>query len=138
MKTFVKALRVLRADVLVRQPARLAGLLVLSLVLTSCGADKPPEVRPHLTLSATRILHKGWIDVKGTGFSPKATVISHLRRPDGTEFPELAMLTDDRGELTHEIDTLLLQPGFHDLWIIDSTGVSSNVAQFEVTLEPPR
>jgi hypothetical protein len=46
------------------------------------------------------------------------------------------MLTDDQGRITHEIDTLLLQPGVHELWIVDSTGVSSNTARFEVTLEP--
>jgi hypothetical protein len=76
------------------------------------------------------------VDVRGTRFSPKATVQSHLRRPDGTEFPVVTMFTDVQGELTHEVDTLLLTPGVHDLWIVDSTGVSSNVAQFEVSLEP--
>ena len=46
------------------------------------------------------------------------------------------MLTDDRGEFTHDIDSLLLSPGIHELWVIDTTtGVTSNVAKFEVTLE---
>jgi hypothetical protein len=77
--------------------------------------------------------------MKGTGFTPKADVRSHLKRPNGTEFAELPMLTNDRGEFTHEIDTLLLVPGVHELWVIDSvSGVTSNVAQFEVVLEQPK
>ena len=76
--------------------------------------------------------------MKGTGFTAKADVRSHLKRPDGTEFPVLPMLTDDRGEFTHDIDTLLLMPGTHELWVIDSTtGVTSNIAKFEVTLDQP-
>jgi hypothetical protein len=62
-----------------------------------------------------------------------------LKKSDGSEFPVLPMLTDEDGRFTHEIDTLLLAPGKHELWVIDSTtGVSSNIATFEVTLEQPR
>jgi hypothetical protein len=72
----------------------------------------------------------------GKGFTPRADIRSHLRRPDGTEFNVLPILTDAHGEFTHDIDTLLLKVGTHDLWVVDSTtGVSSNVAHFDVTLE---
>jgi hypothetical protein len=48
------------------------------------------------------------------------------------------MLTDDRGEFTHDIDTLLLSPGTHEVWVVDDhSKVSSNVARFEVTLAQP-
>jgi hypothetical protein len=61
-----------------------------------------------------------------------------LKKPDGVEFPVLPMYTDEEGKFKHEIDTLLLTPGIHELWVIDSTtGVSSNVAKFELTLGPP-
>ena len=114
---------------------KIVSVFLLSLIsLLSACAEKAPVV----TVSPEKILHKGWVDVKGTGFTPKANVSSHLERPNGTEFPVLPMLTNDGGEITHEIDTLLLLPGVHRLWIIDdTTGVSSNVATFEVTLEPP-
>jgi hypothetical protein len=93
---------------------------------------------PKLTLSADRIQHHGHVGVQGTGFTPKQNVTSHLRRPDGTEFPVLPILTDDRGEFTHDIDTLLLSPGIHEVWVVDdSSKTSSNVARFEVTLEQP-
>ena len=76
--------------------------------------------------------------MRGTGFTPKANVTSHLRRPDGTEFPVLPMLTDDRGQVMHDIDTLILTPGIHEIWVVeDRSKVSSNVARFEVTIEQP-
>ena len=112
-----------------------ALLLFLTALLSACSAE---EKKPVVTLSHEKILHKGWVDVKGEGFTPRANVSSHLLKPDGKEFPMLPMLSNDRGEITHEIDTLLLAPGIHELWIIDDkTGVSSNVAKFQVMLEPP-
>ena len=64
--------------------------------------------------------------------------VDRIRRPDSREFPVLPILTDDRGEFTHEIDTLLLEIGTHELWVVDDTSrVSSNVVRFEVTPEPP-
>jgi hypothetical protein len=107
--------------------------LILCVLLAACAAEKPA---PTVTLSTERIQHKGWVGVRGEGFTPNADIRSHLKKSDGTEFPVLPMLTDEKGQFTHEIDTLLLAPGIHELWVIDSTGVSSNVAKFEVTLEP--
>jgi hypothetical protein len=76
--------------------------------------------------------------MKGTGFTPKHNVSSHLKRPDGTEFPVLPILTDDRGEFTHDIDTLLLMPGTHEVWVDDDASkMSSNIVKFEVLLEAP-
>jgi len=76
--------------------------------------------------------HKEHVEVHGTGFTPKSEVRSHLLKSNGTEFPVLPILVDDKGEFTHDIDSLLLQTGTHELWVIDSTGVSSNREKFEV------
>ena len=47
------------------------------------------------------------------------------------------MLSDCKGEITHEIDTLLLMRGTHELWIVDTkTGVSSSTPN-EVTPDKP-
>ncbi len=35
---------------------------------------------------------------------PNSNVQSHLRRPDGTEFREVSILTDAQGEFEHDID----------------------------------
>ena len=72
----------------------------------------------------------------GKGFTPKQNVQSHLRRPDGTEFREVSILTDAHGEFVHDIDSLLLLRGVHDLWVVDSTtGQTSNVAHFDAVDE---
>jgi len=53
--------------------------------------------------------------------------------PDGKEYPVLPIVADARGEFTHEIDTLLLALGTHELWVMDdSSKTSSNRVQFEV------
>ena len=73
--------------------------------------------------------------MKGTGFTPKTDVRSHLKRPNGTEFPVLHIITDDKGEFTHDIKTLEMQIGIHEVWVEESTGSSSNVAKFEVVAD---
>ena len=110
-------------------------LLFVSLLFAAASCT---ENKPKVTLSPERILRSGVIEMKGTGFTPKATVLSHLRRPDGTEFPVLPFLTDERGEFTHDIDTLLLSPGTHEVWVEDEKSkVVTEVVRFEVTTESP-
>src|SRR2546428_8324286 len=94
------------------------------------------RVNPKVTLSSERIIHHGHVEMKGTGFTPNANVYSHLRRPDGTEYPVLPMRTNDRGEFIHDIDSLLLSPGIYEVWVEDEKSkTTSNVARFEVTSE---
>lgn len=104
-------------------------ILFLSIVVlgASCGRDAP-----KITLSRTAVADRGYVEMKGSGFTPKASIISHLKRPDGTEFPGLRLLTDEKGEFAHKINTYDLQAGTHQVWVIDSNGVSSNTATFEV------
>jgi len=109
----------------------LASFVSLALVIVSCAQSKPT-----VTLSPARVFHHGHVEMRGTGFTKNANVYSHLRRPDGTEFPVLPMMTDSHGELTHDIDTLLLSPGVHEVWVEDSNAkATSNIARFEVTTE---
>ncbi len=72
--------------------------------------------------------------IQGSGFTPKHNVMSHLRKPTGEEYPVLPLLTNDRGEFTHDIDTLVLIHGVHELWVVDDgANLTSNHVQFEVT-----
>jgi hypothetical protein len=97
-------------------------------------SSEPAKSAPRITLSRERIPQNGWLVMRGSGFTPKANVQSHLRRPDGTEYPEVSILTDDHGEFSHDIDTLLMIRGSHDLWVVDSTtGIGSNIAHFQAT-----
>jgi hypothetical protein len=76
--------------------------------------------------------------MEGVGFTPNKYALSHLRRPDGTEYPVLQLLADERGDFTHLIDTLLMDVGTYELWAVDETSKSvSNTVRFEVSLEPP-
>ena len=104
-------------------------ILTLSLLLSCTAAS------PKITLSREKIPDRVVVEMKGTGFSPKASVMSHLKRPDGTEFPPLRFITDDKGEFAHKINTMDLQLGTHEVWVIDRNGVSSNVERFEVLPE---
>src|SRR2546429_3429847 len=112
---------------------QLSFVILGALLAAACA-----QAKPKVTVSPEKVLHTGHVVMRGTGFTPKANVTSHLRRPDGTEFPVLPMLTDDRGQVMHDIDTLILTPGIHEIWVVeDRSKVSSNVARFEVTLDQP-
>jgi hypothetical protein len=111
----------------------ISKFVLLAFFLTACFAQTNAKV----TITPAKVQHTGHVDMRGTGFTPKSNVYSHLRRPDGTEFPVLPMMTNDRGEINHDIDTLLLSPGTHEVWVVDEKSkTSSNIARFEVTLEP--
>ena len=113
---------------------KLLKVFTLAFFLSACSV----QTKPTVTVSPSKVLHTGHVVMRGTGFTPKSGVSSHLRRPDGTEFPVLPMLTDDRGEFSHDIDTLILTPGVHEIWVVeDRSKVSSSVARFEVTLDQP-
>ena len=101
---------------------------------TTPAAARDGQIKPAITLSRERIPQKGWLKMYGKGFTPKSNVQSHLRRPDGTEFREVSILTDAQGAFEHDIDTMLLMRGVHDLWVVDSaTGLTSNFAHFNAT-----
>jgi len=118
-------------------------VIVLSLCLTSCSKSQNSESKsaadasskPIIKLSRDRLPASGWLVVTGSGFAPKQEVRSHLKRPDGSEYPEVAILTDDKGGFIHDIDTLLFSEGKYEVWVIDSNGVSSNIAPFDATKE---
>ena len=112
------------------------AFLVASLVCVLLATVSCAQTKATITLSPLRVFHSGHVEMKGTGFTKNANVYSHLRRPDGTEFPILPMMTNDRGEFTHDIDTLLLSPGVHEVWVEDDKSrTTSNVVRFEVTTQ---
>jgi hypothetical protein len=111
---------------------------LLTLLVAAYGCTNTAPAKPTIKLSGSRIPANGDVHLSGEGFTPKSDVYSHLKRPDGTEFPVITMLTDDKGQFTHLIETWLLQLGTHEVWVIDQkTGVTSNVATFEVTHDQP-
>ena len=96
------------------------------------------EVEPHVQISSEKVPRHWKLEVKGSGFTHTHNVSSHLRRADGSEFPVLPILTDDHGKFTHTIDTMILELGNHELWVVDDqSGRASNHVTFEVTFDYP-
>jgi hypothetical protein len=108
------------------------------LFLVLCGGilTTQAQKKPTITISKERVSIYGYVQIRGLGFTAKKNASSHLRKPDGSEYPVLPILTDAQGEFIHDIDTLLLPNGVHELWVVDDEArVSSNLVRFEVTTE---
>ena len=109
--------------------------LLASVLCVFLGTVLFAQTTPRITVSPAKVLHLTHVEMRGTGFSPKSNVRSHLRRPDGTEFAVLPMYTNDKGEIEHDIDTVVMTPGVYELWVEDvKTNTTSNVARFELTM----
>ena len=81
----------------------------------------------------TRVKSGEILYVTGTGFTPDRAVISHLIRPDKTEYNSLRLRANATGELVHKIDTVMLDIGTFEMWVEDeSTKATSNRVQFTV------
>ena len=114
----------------------------LAIVLLVClsfavACAQTQTVEPKIIVTKDRVFRSDHLEMKGSGFTPNANIISHLRRPDGSEFPTLPIHTNQRGEFTHDIDSLLLAPGVYELWVEDlPSKKTSNTARFEVSESP--
>ena len=105
-----------------------ASLVSLLFCALAC-AQKKPEV----SVSPARVKSGEQVMETGTGFTPNRTVMSHLRRPDGTEYNPLRFRTNERGEFSHKIDTVMLDRGTFELWAEDEASkVVSNRTEFSV------
>ena len=91
------------------------------------------QTKPEISVSPAHVKAGDPVMLTGTGFTPNRSVMSHLRRPDGSEYNPLRFRTDERGEFSHKIDTVMMDVGTFDLWAEDeaSKGVS-NRTQFRV------
>jgi hypothetical protein len=113
-------------------------LLPASFALVLAGA-RCAQTTPTITVSPSRVLHHDHVALRGSGFTASSNAYSHLRRPDGSEFPVLPIVTNERGEFEHDIDTLLLGPGTFEVSVEDGKSkATSNVARFEVTTDPKK
>jgi hypothetical protein len=109
--------------------------LAISILCVVLGTVLFAQTKPTVSVSPAKVLHHGHVEIRGTGFSTKSNLISHLKRPDGTEFPVLQMYTNDKGEFVHDIDTVVMMPGVHEVWVEDvKAKTTSNVARFEITM----
>jgi len=89
--------------------------------------------KPQIRVSANQVKSGDLVFVMGSGFTPDRSAMSHLRRPDGSEYNPLRLRTNDRGEFSHKIDTTMLDTGRFEIWVEDEASkVLSNRMQFTV------
>ena len=91
------------------------------------------QKRPEISVSPARVKMGDPVQLTGTGFTPNRSVMSHLRRPDGSEYNPLRFRTTERGEFSHKIDTVMLDVGTFEVWAEDEASKTvSNRTQFSV------
>jgi hypothetical protein len=103
--------------------------VVSLLLLGVVQAQKKPEV----TVSPARVKSGDSLLQSGTGFTPNKALISHLLRPDGTEYNLLRLRADEKGEFVRKIETAMLDLGTFETWAEDEASKAvSNRARFTV------
>jgi hypothetical protein len=91
------------------------------------------QSKPAVNVSSDRVKTGASVYLMGTGFTANRTAMSHLLRPDGTEYNPVRVRINDRGEFSHKIDTTMLNTGRFEVWVEDeSTKAVSNRTQFNV------
>jgi hypothetical protein len=91
------------------------------------------QKKPEISISASRVKSGDLVMLNGTGFTPDRPVLSHLLRPDGTEYNPLRLRSNAKGELVHKIDTVMLDIGAFEAWVEDEDAkVVSNRVKFSV------
>ena len=89
--------------------------------------------KPTISISSDRVKLGDSVIVTGNGFTPNKSVLSHLRRPDGSEYNPLRFYTNARGEYSHKVDTVMMHEGTFELWSEDEPSHTlSNRVQFKV------
>ena len=91
------------------------------------------QTKPQIVITPDYAKSGESMILSGSGFTPNRLAMSHLIRPDGTEFNPLHIRTNDRGEISHRIDSTMLDLGTYELWVEDETSnTSSNHVRFTV------
>jgi PKD repeat protein len=95
---------------------------------------KESPLAPKVTVSPSSGPAGTQFDVLWEGFTPNNTLTSHLKKPDGTEFPTKIFYTNSQGQATHTIDSTGFKPGTYELWGVDNaTGTRTiNTASFTI------
>lgn len=97
------------------------------------GRVTAAQAKPEIRISSDRVKASDNVYVQGTGFSPNRMAVSHLLRPDGSEYNVLRLRIDARGEFSHKIDTTMLDLGTFTVWVEDEPSKTvSNRVRFTV------
>jgi hypothetical protein len=92
-----------------------------------------PQNEPQIRVSPVRVKSGDQVMLTGTGFTANRSAMSHLLRPDDTEYNPLRLRINERGELSHKIDTVMLGLGTFETWVEDEASRAvSNRTEFTV------
>jgi len=95
--------------------------------------QKEQKTQPVIRISPERIKLGESTYVLGSGFTPNRLVLSHLLRPDGTEYNPLRLRVNAQGEFSHRVDSTMLSTGTWEVWVDDEPSKTvSNHAKFVV------
>jgi hypothetical protein len=94
------------------------------------GVVSYAEAAPKLTLSAIQIHPGESVTVKASGFTPNGSVLSHLVRPDRSEYPEMTFVASPRGEFFHEINIIPFMTGTYEVQMVDETSKAVTSTRF--------
>ena len=109
----------------------------LILLLLASAADT--DAAPRLTLSAYQVTPGTAVEIRAAGFTPAGIAISHLIRPDGSEYPTMTFEADARGEFSHTITIVPTMIGTYEVRMIDrSSGVSTSTRFLMAATGTPR
>ena len=113
--------------------------LALAVWQSACGGTQTGQDRatPRVTLSPRLIQEGQTVAMRASGLTPNGNVLMHLARPDGTEYPEMQLTADARGELTHTIRIILILLGTYELQVIDLSSKAVVSSRFMVTEGKP-
>ena len=103
------------------------SLLLLALVLAP-AADA--DAAPRLTLSAYQVTPGTAVVIRAAGFTPSGIVISHLIKPDGSEYPTMTFEADARGEFTHTITIVPPMTGTYEVRMTDRDSREATSTRF--------
>jgi hypothetical protein len=89
--------------------------------------------KPEIRVSPARVKSGEPVLLTGAGFTPNRSGMSHLLKPDGSEYNPLRLRVNERGEIGHKIDTVMLDLGTFEAWVEDEASkVLSNRVRFTV------
>ena len=94
------------------------------------GVAAGVQAQPSLTFSTSQIYHGEIVHIRGTGFTPGGDLLSHLFRPDGSEYPETSMRANEKGEVIHDITIVPPYFGTYELLIDDVKARASASQRF--------
>src|SRR5688572_24774908 len=104
-----------------------SSFLAVALLLAVAASA---QAQPTLNFSVSQLYHGEIVHIRGTGFTPGGDLLSHLFRPDGTEYPETSMKANAKGELIHDITIVPPYFGTYELLIDDVRAKASASQRF--------